>query len=757
MAITQTIKIETEGADKVAEQFKAIGTAVEQSAEQIKKVGDASGGGFEKAEKAAESFGQKVQGLGTTLGQLGIGDQIGGAVSKIGEAASTAAPAITGLKQAAVGAATGMAEFGKGLLTAFTSTSQTGAGLTVVASGLTKVGAAASATAGTAGTLGVALQAASLALGPFSGSLGSLVSILGVVGGALTTFAAAVPLVTAAIAAATPAIVAFAAAIGPVALVIIGITIVLAAVAAAVYYFGGAARENTAALKELSEATGRSVEALRRQQDAFVAAGGSAKTFIDVMKAAGLSVDELARKQQSAAEDQRVQLEKLQAAELKALEAKKAAAATGQADRPKFTLEDDLRRLDLIRQQSAATSEGASKVRDWQRAQEEVNKQAAVYSTTVASIGQLLERAAKGAKDVKLPVDVPAATLIEAWTIKLNQAKQSGQDFDAVLRQIISNLSAADARKFGEALKIPETEIEKIQALDQATKGWGQTLLEIAIRANGLLRGLPLEEINGQLNAVRAGAAAAKTSVDAVGTSAATAQTSVATAATTPADGAWAWVSSTFDSVLKSLQGATATATSFITTWVTTPIANAWTWLLDSFKSVTDAITTWFNDRLAAWKAMFDRMRSSGGSSGGDTAAAPTGAGLARGGLLGGRGSGTSDSNLAWVSRGEYITPARAVSQPGVLAFLEALRRSGGNLRDVLDGMGRFALGGMVAPRLSLSAFAGGVAMNNVTIQFPGLPEITGLRASSAVVDELRKAAALAQVRSGGRKPSRYS
>jgi len=131
--------------------------------------------------------------------------------------------------------------------------------------------------------------------------------------------------------------------------------------------------------------------------------------------------------------------------------------------------------------------------------------------------------------------------------------------------------------------------------------------------------------------------------------------------------------------------------------------------------------------------------------------------GQARGGLLGGRGSGTSDSNLAWLSRGEYITPARAVGQPGVLAFLEALRRSGGNLRGVLDGMGRFALGGMV-PRMP--AFAGGGAvgsMSHVTIAFPGLPPIGGLRASSAVVDELQRAAALAQVRSGGRKPSRYS
>lgn len=133
--------------------------------------------------------------------------------------------------------------------------------------------------------------------------------------------------------------------------------------------------------------------------------------------------------------------------------------------------------------------------------------------------------------------------------------------------------------------------------------------------------------------------------------------------------------------------------------------------------------------------------------------------GMAGGGLLGGRGTGTSDSNLAWVSRGEYITPARAVAQPGVLSFLEALRRSGGNLSRVLNGMGRFALGGLVPQRMGIPSYAaGGLAGgSNVTIQFPGLPAISGLRASSDVVDQLHRAAALAQVRSGGRKPSRYS
>jgi hypothetical protein len=186
-----------------------------------------------------------------------------------------------------------------------------------------------------------------------------------------------------------------------------------------------------------------------------------------------------------------------------------------------------------------------------------------------------------------------------------------------------------------------------------------------------------------------------------------------------------------------------------ITDLVTTPVGNAWQWLVDSW-----------NEALASIAASWARLKGLLGFGGGGLAA-DAGIGdigrFAGGGLLGGRGTGTSDSNLAWVSRGEHIMPARAVSQPGVLAFLEALRRTGGDLRAVMDGMGRFALGGLVAPTLSIPAFASGGAMNAVTIQFPGLPEITGLRASSAVVDELRKAAAMAQVRSGGRKPSRYS
>jgi hypothetical protein len=158
-----------------------------------------------------------------------------------------------------------------------------------------------------------------------------------------------------------------------------------------------------------------------------------------------------------------------------------------------------------------------------------------------------------------------------------------------------------------------------------------------------------------------------------------------------------------------------------------------------------DALTGAIQTAIDKLKEFLALKPSGGGPAFGTTGGGGGGGGFASGGLLGGRGSGTSDSNLAWVSRGEYIVPARAVAQPGVLSLLETLRR----------GMGHFALGGMVGP-VGIPAFAGG-GMNHVSINFPGLPEINGLRAPSGVVDELRKAAAMAQVRSGGRKPSRFS
>jgi len=115
------------------------------------------------------------------------------------------------------------------------------------------------------------------------------------------------------------------------------------------------------------------------------------------------------------------------------------------------------------------------------------------------------------------------------------------------------------------------------------------------------------------------------------------------------------------------------------------------------------------------------------------------GGGMAAGGLVGGRGTGTSDSNLAWLSRGEFVMRSDAVRRWGV-DFMRAI--NAGLTPFPTRG---FAAGGLVG------------SSSNVTINFPGLPPISGLRASTDTVAELQRAAAMAQVRSGGRKPSRYS
>jgi len=195
--------------------------------------------------------------------------------------------------------------------------------------------------------------------------------------------------------------------------------------------------------------------------------------------------------------------------------------------------------------------------------------------------------------------------------------------------------------------------------------------------------------------------------------------------------------------IVQAFNTAKASLTGFDQLWG--QIASSGVTALSAINSSMDTLIT----KLGEAVRLMGQLSPGGGGGG----AAPA---LAGGGLMGGRGTGTSDSNLAWLSRGEHVMPARAVRQPGVLSLLEALRRSGGNLSGVLDRLGGFALGGLVGP---VPAFAGGGvnSMSHITIAFPGVPPIGGLRAPGSVVDELRKAAGLAQVRSGGRKPSRYS
>jgi hypothetical protein len=692
--LTQTIKIETEGADKAAEEFKAIGVAAEKSAQQ-------GTDGFEKFNAAAAKIGSTAQDAGAALGQLGE------PISKMGEAVSNAAPAMSQFKQAAVGAADGL----KGIFSAFQSTTQAGQGIAVVTSGISKIGTAAQTAASSAGTLGVALQAASAALGPFGTALSPVLGTLTSAGLALTTFAAAIPLVTSALGFATPALVAFAVAIGPIGLAVIGITIALGALAAAFYFAAGGARENAAALKELSQSTGRSAETLKQQQQAFVESGGSAKSYVDILKNAMAVLAELGPKMaqmtRESAENVKATAEQALLVEKKLIEARQKLEAEGG---PRVSFEDNARLIDINRQLEAASQGRAKAAREVEQA--EVASGAASAKAAQAAAdnwGPLVEKmraVAAGAKDITFDSLTTAETKIKAAAFALGEAQKNGTATNETARNLVLTLNGIDPAKISQGLKVPEGEIEKIRQIDAILKDTTQKPIPNAF-----------QWISQAIDSVMA----------LIGPKAAEAKASVDSATTTPAANAWQWLPQTYNSAAGQIDPAAAQAAAAEAT--TTPAPGAWQWVVD------------------AWNAMLAKLGIGGGAPG---APGGGGSGFAGGGLLGGRGSGTSDSNLAWLSRGEYVVPARAVQQPGVLALLEALRLGGGNLRG-------FALGGLIAPTLSLPAFAGGGAMNHVTIQFPGLPEITGLRASSAVVDELRKAAAMAQVRSGGRKPSRYS
>ena len=121
--------------------------------------------------------------------------------------------------------------------------------------------------------------------------------------------------------------------------------------------------------------------------------------------------------------------------------------------------------------------------------------------------------------------------------------------------------------------------------------------------------------------------------------------------------------------------------------------------------------------------------------------------GMASGGVIGGSGTGTSDSNLAWVSRGEHVMPAAAVAQPGVLSLLETLRTSGGSLR----GIGRFATGGVVSMPALASASGGMGHLGTVDLRTDH-GSVT-MMASTSAVDQLSRMAVQKRITSTGRKP----
>jgi hypothetical protein len=745
--ISQRISIE--GGDDIRKQLEALAKAASSAFAQIE---DAAS----KAQIDPQTQ-KAVDGLVAAFGDLTQASaKTAPPLEQVGEAATAAGEGLGKAAEESAKAAEGIAKTGDAAEKS--STSYANLALNVVRTGAAVGSAAASvASAGTAtAALGVQAVTAAAAVGTFALSLGSV--FVGAIGAAVAGLG------------------------------------ILAAALERIAFDDARLSDTLDHLATKTRDIGQSFTDLQVGQQAFGQIGISAEKFRSVI--ANIAKELEGFKPGEAFE---ASANKIRGATIELLEAEKAllqvqiakSAFSGDAERR-------VQEVERLLEVAKKTDDLADAEKRLAKAREDSAKAAANNLTNIVVLmSQIAALGATPSPPTLFAFDslVTAETKLTAIKVVLQDVANAGGDVGKSLLKIIANLPKEDAFKIGAALGFSETDVDRVRRYGvEVTKI--DNLFE-KIKAAGVLispqTATTFEQMNESsqrlasawerlkqawASTIFSGAAAsATTAIDNITARVvefaaqvvesfnmlgsqlmttlgqivqgwmrlpevlsaifSTAKALLDAWVTTPVSSAWQWIVDTFTSVVASLQSAADQAMAAITAFVTTPVASAWQWIVDM------------------WNAMVAKLGFGGGA-----AAAPagaTGGSFAGGGLLGGRGTGTSDSNLAWVSRGEYITPARAVAQPGVLAFLEALRHSGGNLRDILDGMRGFALGGLVAPTLSIPAFAGGGTMNNVTINFPGLPEITGLRASSAVVDELRKAAAMAQVRSGGRKPSRYS
>jgi hypothetical protein len=775
--ISQRITIE--GGDDVKKQLEDIGKAGEKSVKQIQDAAQGGGDGFTKVAEAASKAADAFAGIGAAA------EQIGARLSELTGSFAGLSAAVSALAETAQASFAGAAD----------ATDKFGTAVGQVADKLTQIEAEGGKAAEAIQTVSVASQQATANLQQstqaadnssksYAGlGLAAVRTGASVVSAGASVAGAATGVATLGVSAigAAAQVGTFALVLGRVLLGAVGAAVVgIEALSSAAQGFANKYQVLNQQLQALAQTSGTSFESLQKGSQALEAMGIKAETA----RSAVLKLDEQLKGFDVGAK-LKESADKLLETEKALLEAQLAVDAAGGKRAP---YDAAARLVDINRQLEAATSERAKAEEAASKASE---ARAAALANDLARIIPLIKAIEEGQQGITFDEATTAATKIDALNARLKQIKDTTGDARQAFVSIIANaaslkdalafgklagFSDADVdriRRFGgEAGKIPDlfkrmeqsgaligprasasfdrmrTSIEDVEnAWTRLQQAWQSTIFaEAAARIGSLLNDIEagfinfvaqgLEAFNRLVNGIVDYFARVPAAVDA---SIAQVKSAIETWVTTPVSNAWQWIVDTFNSTVSSLGAAIDQATALITTWVTKPVANAWQWIKDAFNSVVSSLF---------------------GGGGGGKLAADAGLGdigsHAGGGLLGGRGSGTSDSNLIWASRGEHIMPARAVAQPGVLAFLETLRRSGGNLRDVLDGMGRFALGGPIG----ISGLAaGGMGSRNLGTLTLGLPGGSSVQvmATFDVVDQLRKAAALGQVRSGGRKPSRFS
>lgn len=222
----------------------------------------------------------------------------------------------------------------------------------------------------------------------------------------------------------------------------------------------------------------------------------------------------------------------------------------------------------------------------------------------------------------------------------------------------------------------------------------------------------------------------------------------------------WESIVSGFNTAWQAVRDGWAAVMTFISdTWnsIKQGAADAWNFLKSSASSAFDAVLSFIQPVIDKVKQLWDLIKSAAsallGLSGASAeAGGGGGGGFARGGIIRGPGTGTSDSILARVSRGEGILTAEAVRHygAGLVHMINSLRLPG------------FAEGGVISGvHFPQMAFAGGGIVGNagktrpIVLQFPDGQEFN-MAASEDTAQNLGRYSAKRRLASSGRKPTYY-
>jgi hypothetical protein len=161
--------------------------------------------------------------------------------------------------------------------------------------------------------------------------------------------------------------------------------------------------------------------------------------------------------------------------------------------------------------------------------------------------------------------------------------------------------------------------------------------------------------------------------------------------------------------------------------------------------------TTFQQKWTAALAAVQEMLKQVGSPPASESSGGSSGGGNARGGLIRGPGTGTSDSILGRLSAGEYV-----------------VRADGSNLMDAVGHFANgFSLGGLVhnlSPRIPSFAAGGPVTVSGgsgglhpLTLVMPGGEKISNMFATPSAAEAMNRYAVLRRVASGGRRQGAVS